>query len=226
MSFNEIANEEIVEFKGNKKGIVVNIRKKVSFDDIRQGIVDKIESSIGFFNGAKICAIHCDYLNDIQIIQLKEDIMSKYDIDFIEETQLLKASEDYQTKYVNNMRSGDYVEFEGDVVVMADMKPGCQILATGNVVVMGNVNTGAKVIANGNVIVMGKVEGFIHAGAKGNKNSYIVANYLNPKVLKIASFIAEAPEDEYSTSKSINPEIAFISNDMIIIENYLPKNIK
>jgi septum site-determining protein MinC len=152
--------------------------------------------------------------------------MSKFDIDFIEETQLLKASEDYQTKYVNNMRSGDYVEFEGDVVVMADMKPGCQILATGNVVVMGNVNTGAKVIANGNVIVMGKVEGFIHAGAKGNKNSYIVANYLNPKVLKIASFIAEAPEDEYSTSKSINPEIAFISNDMIIIENYLPKNIK
>ena len=70
MSFNEIANEEIVEFKGNKKGIVVNIRKKVSFDEIRQGIVDKIESSIGFFNGAKICAIHCDYLNDIQIIQL------------------------------------------------------------------------------------------------------------------------------------------------------------
>ena len=76
MSFNEIANEEIVEFKGYKKGIVVNIRKKVSFDEIRQGIVDKIESSIGFFNGAKICAIHCDYLNDIQIIQLKEDIMS------------------------------------------------------------------------------------------------------------------------------------------------------
>jgi septum site-determining protein MinC len=154
MSFNEIANEEIVEFKGNKKGIVVNIRKKVSFDEIRQGIVDKIESSIGFFNGAKICAIHCDYLNDIQIIQLKEDIMSKFDIDFIEETQLLKASEDYQTKYVNNMRSGDYVEFEGDVVVMADMKPGCQILATGNVVVMGNVNTGAKVIANGCLILL------------------------------------------------------------------------
>lgn len=226
MSFKSAINEELVEFKGNKNGIVVNIKNKASFDDIRQGIVDRIESSIGFFNGAKICAIHCDYLNDIQIIQLKEDIMSKFDIDFIEESQLLKASEDYQTKYVNNMRSGDYVEFEGDVVVMADMKPGCQVLTTGNVVVMGTVSTGAKVIANGNVIVMGKVEGFIHAGAKGNKNSYIVANCFNPKVLKIASFIAEAPEEEYSTTKSINPEIAFISNDTIVIENYLPKNIK
>lgn len=226
MSFKAVANEELVEFKGNKKGIVVNVKRKASFDEIRQGIVDRIESSIGFFNGAKICAIDCDYLNDIQIIQLKEDIMSKFDIDFIEESELLRVSEEFQTKYVNNMRSGDNIEFEGDVVVMTDMKPGCQVLTTGNAVIMGNVSTGAKVISNGNVIVMGKVEGFIHAGARGNKNAYIVANCFNPKVLKISSYIAEAPEEEYSNSKNINPEIAFISNDTIVIENYSPKILK
>ncbi|MGL5718091.1 MAG: septum site-determining protein MinC, partial [Paraclostridium sp.] len=181
MSLNSLPNEELVEFKGNKKGIVVNIKRKASFDDIRQSMVEKIESSIGFFNGAKICEIDCKYLSDIQIMQLKEDITSKFDIEFIEESKQLKSYEDYRTKYISNMRSGDNIEFEGDVVVMNDMKPGCQVITTGNVVVMGNVSTGAKVIANGNVVVMGKVEGFIYAGAKGNTSAYIVSNYFNPK---------------------------------------------
>lgn len=225
MSLNSLPNEELVEFKGNKKGIVVNIKRKASFDDIRQSMVEKIESSIGFFNGAKICEIDCKYLSDIQIMQLKEDITSKFDIEFIEESKQLKSYEDYRTKYISNMRSGDNIEFEGDVVVMNDMKPGCQVITTGNVVVMGNVSTGAKVIANGNVVVMGKVEGFIYAGAKGNTSAYIVSNYFNPKVLKIASYIAEAPEEDCLESKSINPEIAFISNDIIVIEDYFPKNL-
>jgi septum site-determining protein MinC len=225
MSFKASANEELVEFKGNKRGIVVNVKKKASFEEIRQSIIDKIESSVGFFNGAKICSINYDYLSDVQLLQLKEDITSKFDIEFIEQEVKVPYGV-YETKYINNMRSGDNVEFEGDVVVMADMKPGCQVRATGSVVVMGDIRPGAKVISNRNVVVMGKVEGFIHAGARGNKNAYIVANNLNPMVLKIANYIAEAPDEDYTNSDDISPEIAFTSNEMIVIENYLPKKNK
>lgn len=224
MSFKATFNEELVEFKGNKRGIVINVKKKVSFEEIKQGIIDKIETSVGFFNGAKICAINYNYLSDIQLLQLKEEITSKFDIEFIEE-EIHTPYRVYETKYVSNMRSGEYVEFEGDVIVMGDMKPGCEVVATGSVVVMGTVSAGAKIISHGNVVVMGKVEGFIHAGAKGNKNAYIVANNLNPKVLKIANYIAEAPEEEYVQTDGINPEIAFTSNEMIVIENYLPKKV-
>ncbi|SCJ19647.1 Probable septum site-determining protein MinC [uncultured Clostridium sp.] len=223
MSFKAATNEELIEFKGNKRGIVVNVKKKASFEEIRQSIIDKIESSVGFFNGAKIYSINYNHLSDIQLLQLKEDITSRFDIEFIEEEVQVPFGF-YETKYINNMRSGDNVEFEGDVVVMADMKPGCQVMATGSVVVMGNIKPGAKVVSYGNVVVMGKVEGFIHAGAKGNKNAYIVANNLNPMVLKIANYIAEAPDEEYAKSDDINPEIAFTSNEMIVIESYLPKN--
>ena len=53
-------------------------------------------------------------------------------------------------------------------------------------------------------VVMGSVSGFIHAGAHGNKNAYVVAGNLNPKVLQIAGNIAEAPDDEnYEENKSI-----------------------
>ncbi|WP_286313057.1 septum site-determining protein MinC [Romboutsia ilealis] len=226
MSLNEFTNSELVEFKGSKKGIIVNIKRKATFDEIKSSIIDKLESSIGFFNGAKICSIRCEYLSDIQILMLKDNISSKFDVEFIEDYNK-KEVISFQTKYVTNLRSGENIEFDGDVIVMTDMKSGSQVSATGNVVVMGDISSGSRVVANGNVIVMGSVAGFIHAGANGNKNAYVVAGNLNPKVLQISRNFAEAPDDEsYEENKNNIPEIAFVSNDIIVIESYLPKTIK
>lgn len=227
MSLNEFTSSELVEFKGSKKGIIVNIKRKATFDEIKSSIIDRLESSIGFFNGAKICSINCEYLSDIQIIMLKDDISSKFDVEFIEEEENKKEITTFKTKYVNNLRSGENIEFDGDVIVMTDMKSGSQVSATCNVVVMGDISSGARVVARGNVTVMGSVSGFIHAGSNGNKNAYVVAGNLNPKVLQIAGNIAVAPDDENNESNKQNrPEIAFISNDTLVIESYLPKTIK
>lgn len=226
MSLNEFTTSELVEFKGSKKGIIVNIKSKATFDEIKSSIINKLEASIGFFNGAKISSINCDYLTDIQIMMLKDDISSRFDVEFIEEVNIKKPT-GFKTKYVNNLRSGENIEFDGDIIVMTDMKSGSQVSSTCNVVVMGDVSSGARVVANGNVIVMGSVLGFIHAGANGNENAYAVAGNLNPKVLQIAKNIAEAPDDEtYENNKQNGPEIAFVSNGTMVVENYLPKIIK
>lgn len=226
MSLNEFTTSELVEFKGSKKGIIVNIKREATFDEVKSNIINKLESSIGFFNGAKICSINCDYLSDIQIMMLKDDISSRFDVEFIEEIPI-KKQKSFKTKYVNNLRSGENIEFDGDIIVMTDMKSGSQVSSTCNVVVMGDVSSGARVVANGNVIVMGSVLGFIHAGANGNENAYAVAGNLNPKVLQIAKNIAEAPDEEnYENNKQNGPEIAFVSNGTMVIENYLPKTIK
>jgi septum site-determining protein MinC len=226
MSLNEFTTSELVEFKGSKKGIIVNVKREATFDEVKSNIINKLESSIGFFNGAKICSINCDYLSDIQIMMLKDDISSRFDVEFIEEIPI-KKQKSFKTKYVNNLRSGENIEFDGDIIVMTDMKSGSQVSSTCNVVVMGDVSSGARVVANGNVIVMGSVLGFIHAGANGNENAYAVAGNLNPKVLQIAKNIAEAPDEEnYENNKQNGPEIAFVSNGTMVIENYLPKTIK
>ena len=226
MSLNEFATSELIEFKGSKKGIIINIKRKADFDEIKNSIIDKLESSIGFFNGAKIYSINCDCLSDIQIMVLKDDISSRFDVEFIEEHKK-KENTNFQTKYVNNLRSGENIEFDGDIIVMTDMKSGSQVSATCNVVVMGDVSSGARVVANGNVIVMGSVSGFIHAGANGNENAYAVAGNLNPKVLQIAKNIAEAPDDEsYEEDKQGGPEIAFVSKGTMVVESYLPKIIR
>ncbi|RDY24040.1 septum site-determining protein MinC [Romboutsia maritimum] len=230
MSLKEFTAEELVEFKGSKRGLIVNIKRVASFDEIKESLIDRLETSIGFFNGAKICAINCNCLSDIQIIQIKDDIVSRFDVEFIEE-EIKREVDNFRTKYINNLRSGENVEFDGDIIVMTDMKPGSQVNSTLNTVVMGDISSGARVVAGGNVTVMGSVKGFIHAGANGNDKAYVVANHLSPKVLQISENIAEAPDDDedeqsYDEDKEVMPEIAFVSKGRIIIESYLPKIIK
>lgn len=222
MSLNETMNN-LVEFKGSKDGLIVNVKKDASYYDIKSAIIGKLESAIGFFNGAKIIAINCEYLTDIQILQIKDELSSKFDVEFIENNIYKQKKEIINTKYINNLRSGGNVEYNGDIVVMTDVKSGSQITSSSNVVVMGNVESGAKVVANGNIIVMGSVKGFIYAGANGNENAYVVAQVFKPKVVQISSYIAEAPEDDYEDEKESYPEVAFVSDGMIVVENYLPK---
>ena len=229
MSFRKYSAEELIEFKGNKKGLIINIKKVAPFEQVKESIIDRLEENVGFFNGAKIYQINSDYLNDVQMMMIEDAITSRFDIEFVEEKDKETYINTYETKYVDNMRSGEKVVFDGDVVVMSDMNPGSQVSSTRNVVVMGNINSGAKVVANGNIVVMGEVRGFVHAGAKGNDSAYVIANSLCPKILQIADNIAEAPDDEYEESKNdkkIIPEIAFVSKDRIVIESFLPKTLK
>ena len=229
MSLRKYSTEELIEFKGNKKGLIINIKKVAPFEQVKESIIDRLEENVGFFNGAKIYQINSDYLNDVQMMMIEDAITSRFDIEFVEEKDKETYINTYETKYVDNMRSGEKVVFDGDVVVMSDMNPGSQVSSTRNVVVMGNINSGAKVVANGNIVVMGEVRGFVHAGAKGNDSAYVIANRLCPKILQIADNIAEAPDDEYEESKNdkiIIPEIAFVSKDRIVIESFLPKTLK
>ena len=96
-------------------------------------------------------------------MMLKDDISSKFDVEFIEEENK-KEITTFKTKYVNNLRSGENIEFDGDVIVMTDMKSGSQVSATCNVVVMGDISSGARVVARGNVTVMGSVSPSTCAG--------------------------------------------------------------
>ena len=209
MSLKKVSSGEIIEFKGNKKGIIINIKKVAPFDVVKDSIINRLEEYVGFFNGAKICEINCDYLSDIQIIMIKEELTSKFDIEFTEDEEKKQLGL-FDTKYVESLRSGENIVYDGDIVVMKDMNPGSQLTSIRD------------------IVIMGKIEGFVHAGANGNDRAYIVGNCLCPKVLQIADNIAEAPDDDESNQeiKEISPEIAFVSEGRIVIESYLPKNIK
>lgn len=85
-----------------------------------------------------------------------------------------KEIEETVTKIVDgSLRSGRKVEFDGSIVII------------------GDVNAGAEVIAREHIIVLGTLRGLAHAGAKGNRKAFIVANEIDAVQLRIADIVKE-----------------------------------
>ena len=76
------------------------------------------------------------------------------------------------------LRSGEYLDSPGDLLIL------------------GDVNPGAIVSAEGDVFIWGKLLGIAHAGSKGNSQAKIAALQLQPVQLRIADKVARGPQDK------------------------------
>ncbi len=107
---------------------------------------------------------------------------------------------DMQTRYVEGtVRSGDTVEYDG------------------NIVVMGDVNAGAQIKATGSIFVLGTLRGTAHAGTAGDENTFIYALCMAPLQIRIANNIAKSPDGK--PKLVFRPEIAKISGEFITVES-------
>jgi len=109
---------------------------------------------------------------------------------------------------------------EATLLIRRTVRSGQRIEYDGNVVVMGDVNAGAVVTCTGDIIVLGALRGLAHAGAEGNEDAVVVAFRLEPTQLRIAQYISRSP-DEYLPGPK-GPEEARVKNGMIVIEEYVP----
>ena len=108
------------------------------------------------------------------------------------------------TKFINaTVRSGQVIEYGG------------------NIVIIGDVNPGALIKARGNIVVLGSLKGVAHAGIDGNNDAIVAAYDLQPMQLRIGSVISRKPDENVVISGM--PEIARVSNGEVIIEPYLPR---
>lgn len=108
------------------------------------------------------------------------------------------------TIYVNQtLRSGQILEYDGNVVIIGDCHPGSEIKATGDITVWG---------------VLGSIA---HAGAKGNKEAKIRALKMNAVQLRIADCYSRRPDQgniPYIVKSSVfTPEEAKIVDDNIVL---------
>lgn len=107
---------------------------------------------------------------------------------------------DIPTRYVEGtIRSGDVVEYDG------------------NIVIIGDVNAGAQIKASGSIFVLGTLRGTAHAGCDGDESAYVYALCLVPLQIRIAHIIAKSPDSK--PKLAIRPEIARISGDFISVES-------
>lgn len=94
------------------------------------------------------------------------------------------------------------------------VRSGIEIRHPGTVVVLGDVNPGSAIVAEGDIVVWGCLRGVAHAGASGNGKCLIMALKMEPTQIRIAEFVARAPETPPS---QYQPEVAYVTPDGIRI---------
>ena len=109
-----------------------------------------------------------------------------------------------KTIYVNQtLRSGQILDFDGNVVIIGDCHPGSEIKATGDITVWG---------------VLGSIA---HAGIKGNQDAKIRALKMNAVQLRIANCYSRRPDGGnipyIIKSSTFTPEEARIVDDNIVL---------
>lgn len=106
---------------------------------------------------------------------------------------------------VHTVRSGQVLEFDGDLLLLGDVNPGGTVRSTGNIYVLGNLR------------------GYAHAGISGDSQVIIAAASMNPTQLRIADVISK-PGEEW-TSQSGGTEFAYLENGTMLVAkmNYLSR---
>ncbi len=118
----------------------------------------------------------------------------------------------FETLYVRqNLRSGQTVRFNG------------------NVVIVGDVHAGSEVTAGGDILIWGELRGIAHAGAQGNYKSEIRAMKIEALQLRIADYIARRPDRIYyhkdQAEAANSPEVAKVADGEIkIFKTALPRH--
>ncbi|HEY9695469.1 MAG TPA: septum site-determining protein MinC [Oculatellaceae cyanobacterium] len=94
------------------------------------------------------------------------------------------------------------------------VRSGAEIHHPGTVVILGDVNPGGIVVAGGDILIWGRLRGVAHAGSEGNLECRIMALQMQPTQLRIADYVARAPE---KPPAQFYPEVAYVTAEGIRI---------
>ena len=112
--------------------------------------------------------------------------------------------ESFPTKYIKQtIRSGQVINYEGNIVIIGDCHPGCEITAFGD------------------ITVWGVLSGIAHAGSGGNQKARVRALKMNAIQLRIANCYSRRPDSLNTVyiekTNSYTPEEARIINNEIVV---------
>ncbi|NLZ38248.1 MAG: septum site-determining protein MinC [Firmicutes bacterium] len=207
-----------VEFKGTKDGVTIYCLEDASFSDILSDLAERLKQRAAFFGEASVKV-------DVgqRKLTAKEKAALK---GVIEENSSLKllsvqSAKERKKAVVPAKRKGETEDLRLDgfkegrsLVIKKTLRSGQYIRFPGNVIVLGDVNPGAEIVAEGDIYVFGTLRGIAHAGVSGDRNASVVALRLAPTQLRIADVISRAPDD---SSFPDQPEYAYVSEDRIMI---------
>jgi septum site-determining protein MinC len=196
-----------VTIKGTKDGLVFFMDDTCSFDELLSDLRQKIEHSHQQILTGPIIRVSLKlgkrYCSPEQQEQLTEIIRQRgnlvihtIDADVITKEEAfaerLKSSFAIET---HTVRSGQVLEFDGDILLLGDVNPGGTVKSTGSIFVLGNLR------------------GVAHAGIKGDNQVIIAAASMVPTQLRIAEVISR-PGEEWAENSGAT-EFAYLEDGVM-----------
>ncbi len=170
-----------VIFKGIEQGILILLDKSFDYERIIKKAIQKIKANKKFLSENALFITGTDGpLDPDEIGMARKMIRDKTKMEVLPMNNWEAPSEISEpipepihetappTFVRNNLRAGQELQCDGDLILFGDAHPG------------------SKIIAGGSVIVFGKVYGEIHAGQPDHKKVYIAAEIFDPIRLSIA----------------------------------------
>ena len=203
-----------VNIKGTKSGIIVVMNNKLPFDEIKEAVRAKFESSSSFFGDAMVAiGFEGKELTDLEKYEIIDIISETTNLNIIciaeddpkleermNQSLINKLNElNHKTGqfYKGNLRNGQVMDFETSIIII------------------GNVYEGAQIVSKGNIIVLGELSGSAFAGAGGNPSSFVAALSMNPTQIRICDTIYKAPDKKKRFRKKYGTQIAVCENGVI-----------
>ena len=213
-----------VSFKGVSEGVYIQIKG----DDLESIISEldiKAKDSLAFFKGAKFLGVKANELSSDDLLEVKLILKYKYgfDIDLGQLPDHIKQVpiiEEYSSEEPHNGETILGIDEGITKFVYGTLRSGQEVEYEGNIVIIGDVNPGAILKAKGSIIVLGTLRGVAHAGLGGNLEAVVAAYNLLPTQLRINDIIVRPPDGDISQYKL--PEVANINYVVVVIEPYLP----
>lgn len=215
-----------IVFKGYKSGLTLIIPETGSFEEYMNALRNQLDQSKDFFKGAKITLkMGNRRLLDEERASLLELIKNAGMV-------IQRTGDDPESpKKDRAKRQIDQKSLIPSLTIRKTVRSGQRIEYEGNILVMGDVNPGGEVIATGDIVVLGKLRGTAHAGAKGDRLAEIFAFQIKPVQIRIAEVFTRSPEKEREKeTRYFGPEAAKIKDDQIVVEkvtqNYFNQKYK
>jgi len=214
-----------VIFKGSNGKLIIILNPTIPFQELKDHLVKKLEKSKQLLMGYETALeFKGREISEEEELELLDIVNKTVDINilFVSDGNELASKEikdvvnivsEGMTKFhIGTLRSGEILEYPGNIVVLGDVNPGSIVKAEGNIVVIGTLN------------------GVAHAGTEGNDEAFIVASNMNPFQLKIDEILFK----NYSSnilfrSKQIirnKNNIAYLKNNILIIDKLTRKTLQ
>lgn len=211
-----------ITFKGMKDALIIMLSPEQDFEELLDELQKKLEASVNFLKGVNYpVKVRGRELNSQEFSLVAQRIKEVVGLDVTEEKEE-KESKPKVKETTNAQVRGYFYGIDEGVTKFyrGTLRSGQLLKFHGNVVIIGDANPGSEIVASGNIIVLGTLRGIVHAGVTGNKDAVVVAFNLQPTQLRIADVITRPPEEKIT--KALLPEIAFVKDDIVYIEYYLP----